>query len=133
MPGKRRKSPSISVGDAGRRLTQIRRARNVTQVQLAEHLGISQGNVSLYERGVVRIPTDLLVKLAEFLRVTSDELLGLKPQPKPIAMKDRRFLRRLELIDRLPKNDRDAILRFINACIGQTRSGQDRTPRQTQS
>jgi len=117
MAAKRRKQSSHQIPDFGHRLTEIRKSRNVTQVELAEHLGITQANVSLYERGEVRIPSDLVVKIARFLHVSSDELLGLQPIAQKPAMKDRRFLRRLEQIDQLPKRDRDAILRLINAVL----------------
>lgn len=123
MPTKRRRIAEDLSAILGQRLAAARQAHNLTQEQLADLLGVSQSNISLYERGVTRIPTDLVVKLATSLRVSSDELLGLAPAARYLAMKDRRILRRLELIDRLPKRDRDVILGVIKACLARVQGG----------
>lgn len=117
MPAKRLKTEASSAADIGPRVLRLRKMRHVTQVQLAAHLGVSQPNVSLYEKGTLRIPTDLLLKITRFLQVSADELLGLSPLPTVPPVKDQRFLRRLPQIDLLPKRDRDAILRLINSCL----------------
>lgn len=50
-PERRARIDAIKAGMAeGERLFELRRARGVTQVDLAERLGVSQGNVSELER-----------------------------------------------------------------------------------
>jgi transcriptional regulator with XRE-family HTH domain len=76
------------MGTIGERLTRLRRERGISQQELAEQLGIAQPNVSDYERGALRLHGELIVKLTEVLKVSSDELLGLtdniaKPGPAP--------------------------------------------------
>jgi len=117
MPAKRLRTETNPAADIGMRVYRLRKLRHVTQVQFAAHLGVSQPNVSHYEKGTLRIPTDLLLKIARFLQVSADELLGLSPLPTMPAVKDQRFLKRLPQIDQLPKRDRDAILRLINSCL----------------
>jgi transcriptional regulator with XRE-family HTH domain len=85
------------------------------QVQLAEALGIDQSLISEYERGVVRVHGALLAGLAKTLRVSADEILGLRPQRSNGSLDlDPRFARRLQQIKRLPKRDKQALLRNID-------------------
>ena len=89
--------------DLGRRIVEVRKARGLTQVEMAERLGTTQSFVSKYERGELRLHGALIIKLAEALRVSTDELLGFagkEPSVKP-AVKDRRLWRRLTAIERL--------------------------------
>ncbi len=62
----------------------------------------------------------MIVRFALALDVSADEILGLaKPKPNGTT-KNRRFLRRLQQIDRLPKRDQDALLRTIDAFLSKT-------------
>ena len=48
----------------------------MTQTQVAEYLGMSQTGYSKYETGENSIPVDVVVKLADFYKTTTDYLLG---------------------------------------------------------
>ena len=101
----------------GLRLARLRKERGFTQVELAEKLAIAQPIVSDYERGRLRPHPDMLTRLASALQVSTDELLGLEQTDEaPIAL-NRRFLRRLQAVDRLPKRDQEALLRTIDAFL----------------
>jgi transcriptional regulator with XRE-family HTH domain len=111
----------VSKRDLGTRLRSLRQQRGITQVELAAAMRLTQSNVSAIERGARGITIHQVVELAKILRVSADEVLGLasatanKGAPAP---KDRRILRRLQLIERLPKRDRQALLRTIDAFLG---------------
>jgi hypothetical protein len=62
----------------------------------------------------------MVAALAKALRSTSDELLGLKEFKDNGIIKDRRFLRRLEQVDRLPRRKKDALLTTIDAFLKQS-------------
>jgi transcriptional regulator with XRE-family HTH domain len=98
----------------GQRLARLRRERGLTQVELAQRLGVAQPVVSDYERGELRLHGQLIVKLTELLGVSSEELLGLKKPTTNGAIKNRRLLRRLQEIERLPRRDQQALLRTID-------------------
>lgn len=100
-----------------RRLRELRKRRGLTQVELAGKVGIDQTLLSTYERGTVRIHGAMVAALAKALRTTTDELLGVKESKENGAIKDRRFLRRLEQIDRLPRRKKDALLTTIDAFL----------------
>lgn len=97
------------------RLVRYRKQRGLTQAQLASLLGIAQPNISSYERGEARPSFDILVQMTQILKVSADQLLGIQTrphEPQP-AMTDRRLIQQLALIDKLPKRDKDALLRTI--------------------
>ena len=102
----------------GQRLCRLRKERGITQVELAQRLGLVQGLVSDYERGKLRIHADLLIRLAQVLEVSGDELLGLTPTPKSEASPQaRRVKRRFDALQKLPKRDQETVLRTIDAFL----------------
>lgn len=61
------------------RLADLRRAKHITQNQLAEAIGTSFQNVSKWENRVTMPDITMLPILAEYFEISVDELLGLKP------------------------------------------------------
>lgn len=57
-------------------LKMLRRAKGITQVQLAELMGVSQSTVCGWETGAVKIPSDKLPRLADLFGCTIDALYG---------------------------------------------------------
>jgi len=64
------------------RIRDLREDRDLKQRQLAEYLNCSQQVYSNYELGQRDIPTDVLIRLADFYHVSIDYLLGQTPNPK---------------------------------------------------
>lgn len=60
----------------GRTIAQLRRNRNMTQMQLADEMGVSFQAVSNWERGQSMPDISKLPELAELFSVTIDHLLG---------------------------------------------------------
>src|SRR5262245_31111584 len=89
------------------RLGRLRREKGITQAEMAERLGISQPIVSDYERGELRLHGELIVKLAEILDCSTDELLGRRERKATAGSSNRRMLRRMQQIELLPKRDRE--------------------------
>lgn len=63
--------------DFGSRLKELRTQAGMTQLQLAQRLGITKSVVSFYELQERTPSPDVLVKLAGIFRVSTDYLLGL--------------------------------------------------------
>lgn len=59
-----------------KRIRDLREDADMTQVQIAKILNCSQRVYSNYERGDIDIPTEILIKLADFHDVSVDYLLG---------------------------------------------------------
>lgn len=60
----------------GKRIRKARQNRELTQAELGRLLGVSQVQVSNYERGVDAVSAWMLSRLAEALRVRPRALLG---------------------------------------------------------
>ena len=59
----------------------------------------------------------MIIRIAMALEISTDECLGLKsPQNKGPNL-NRRFLRRVKQIEKLPKRDQDALIRTIDAFL----------------
>ena len=107
----------------GERLARLRKERGFTQVELAERVELIQAVISDYERGKLRPYADIAARFASALEVSTDELLGLETPAKRAAPLNRRFLRRLQAVDQLPKRDQEALLRTIDAFLSATKAG----------
>ena len=59
-----------------RRIRDLREDSDLTQKSLADYLSCSQVCYSHYEMGKRDIPTDVLIRLADFYRTSTDYLLG---------------------------------------------------------
>lgn len=66
-----------------RRIRDLREDADLTQKQMGEILTCSQRIYSNYECGDVDIPTQILIKLAEFHKTSVDYLLGLTDDKRP--------------------------------------------------
>lgn len=60
------------------RLRELRQDRDLTQKEVAAHLGIDQRVYSTYETGIRSLPIEHLVKLCNYYEVSSDWILGLR-------------------------------------------------------
>jgi transcriptional regulator with XRE-family HTH domain len=118
----------------GERLAALRKARGLTQTQLAEKIGSSQRALSRYEAVADRAPAPVLAALAKALRVTRDELLGVKPLQRASinghgSGEDRRLWKKFQQEMALPEKDRRAVIRLVNSLVetkGRSASGGSR-------
>ena len=103
----------------GGRVAQLRRDQNLTQVQLAQALAISQQMVASYEVGRRRIPVSMLQALAQSLSVDIDSLLGdaskarAKRGPAPV------LARHMERINALPKTQQKFVIQVLETVLAQ--------------
>ena len=59
-----------------RRIRDLREDKDLTQARMGDILSCSQRVYSNYERGDLDIPTEILIKLADFHGVSVDYILG---------------------------------------------------------
>jgi transcriptional regulator with XRE-family HTH domain len=90
----------------------------LTQVQLAEQLGVAQQTMAHYEGGVSRIAVETLAQLASALETTVEDLIGVptkraagKRGPAP------KLQQQLELIQALPKAKQRAIVQVLDSVL----------------
>ena len=58
------------------RIRDLREDRDMSQKEIAQMLGMSQTGYSKYETGENDIPTQILIKLADFYNTSIDYMLG---------------------------------------------------------
>ena len=98
----------------------LRKTHGITQVQLAETLGVSQQAITAYETGQRRVPISMLPLLAETLDTSIEDLIGAparrrsgKRGPAP------KIQQQLEQIGKLPAAKQRAIAQVLDAMLQQ--------------
>jgi len=102
----------------GERLVALRKARGLTQVQLADAAGTTQRAISYYENHEGYPPAPALIELAKALGVTTDTLLGVAPMKArrdDLDEEARRLWRQFRQVGDLPERDQRAVIRLINS------------------
>jgi transcriptional regulator with XRE-family HTH domain len=100
----------------GERMARLRKEQQITQVQMAKLLNISQQHVASYECGRRKIPVAALPKLVKILGVSLEELLGMKsPKAKPGPVSA--FSRQVEQVKLLPKSKQKVVSEMVDAMI----------------
>jgi transcriptional regulator with XRE-family HTH domain len=102
---------------AGLHLQTIRKRRGFTQKELAEKVGLTREAIASYESGRSHILDTTLVELSSALRVSADEILGLKRPENGGGSITRRWAKRLAILDSLPESVRKHILRTLDDLI----------------
>lgn len=108
----------------GAHIAQLRKERGLTQVQLAETLGIAQQQLASYEVGRRKLAVSALAPLAQALSVTIEELVGqpaetskpktkLKPGPVP------KLQQQLDTISALPKQQQRFVMQVLETVLAQ--------------
>ena len=106
----------------GARLADLRRQRGLTQKDLAARVGVEQPFISNYERGELRLHSEVILQIADVLKVSTDELLGRKKIKNNSSPKSARLLKRMERIDQLSATDRRAVLKYLDTLCKTTNS-----------
>ena len=60
------------------RIKELRNENNLSQHALAEQIGVSQKAIDFWEKGINEPKASYIIKLALFLNVTTDYLLGIE-------------------------------------------------------
>jgi len=105
----------------GARVKALRKARGLTQKDLAQKLGVTFGQLNKYESGLNSPSPDLLIALADQLAVTLDHLLtGRKLDDQSIS--NTRLVDRLKIAEEFPIEDQETVIRLLDAMIVQHRA-----------
>lgn len=109
--------PPLIAPDAetvGQRITRIRKALGLTQLQLAERVGISRTLVTDYEIGRLRLNDDMITRFSRALGVSSDTILGLSGNDTFPLEPDLKITKRLRQIEKLPIRQKKSLLLTID-------------------
>ncbi len=101
----------------GQRLAHLRKSRGLTQTELAEQLGTSQTIVSDYEHDQRRLHADMIVRVAQILGASTDEVLGTKILKKSNNTLSLKLTRRMQKIEALPPAKQKNLLQTVDALL----------------
>ena len=59
-------------------IKKLRLSNGITQVELAKHLGVTKQCVSNWENDNIQPSIDMLIKLSDFFKVSTDYMLGIE-------------------------------------------------------
>ncbi|VDA99010.1 hypothetical protein S1OALGB6SA_72 [Olavius algarvensis spirochete endosymbiont] len=109
--------PSVTPKILGFRIAKIRKNRGLTQLELANKIGIRRGLISDYETGRLKLSGELIAHCAMALNVTTDELLGLNSSKFHSRDFSLKFSRRIKQIESLPEFEQKHILKTIDSLV----------------
>lgn len=98
----------IDYKEVGKRIKSRRKQLGLTQKQLGEIVGLSEGSVSRYENGSIKdAPTQKLNDFANALSIEVAWIIGFKPETDKFQLAH-------DLIDRIQEFDDDKSIELIN-------------------
>lgn len=101
----------------GAKVAELRKAEGITQVQMAQLLGVSQQTVNSYEVGRRRIPVSSLPVLASTLGVSMEELIGTPPAAAKKRGPTPKLQQQIERIQRLPKAQQRFVMQTLETLL----------------
>jgi len=99
----------------GKKLTECRKAKDLSQKELAKAFGTSHTTIGKYERDEMTPSIEAAKKLAKILDTTVGYLLGENEQAD--LFKDPAMLKRFQDIATLPEKERECLLTTVDHFI----------------
>lgn len=106
--------------DLGERIRELRKARGMTQSDLAERLGVTQALIASYESARRSVPLRKLCMLAEALGVSIEDCVGQaaprqRRKPGPPSQIERKLME----LEKLPRSEQQFVIRMLDSALAQ--------------
>lgn len=109
---------SSKKGLLGNRIVELRKAKNMSQSDLAKKIGLSYTQVGRYEIKGVQPPAEILKKMADTLDTTVDFIInGASDEKAKASLKDAELLNQFKAVEGMPEKDKSVIKSLIDAYI----------------
>lgn len=107
----------------GKTIAELRKKQDLTQVELAERVGVSQSYLARWERGHAQPRPKALEKLAEALNVTVEELVtgGSAQLEVALGVSDGELVSLLQELQRLNESELEALKTVIRGLLARSR------------
>jgi transcriptional regulator with XRE-family HTH domain len=105
----------------GQRLYALREQAGLSQQQLADRLGLTQRAYAHWERHPVALRAEQLLKLAQALNVSVDDLVGTNGKKKRGTGPAGKMRQLFEAASRLPRSQQQKITAVLEAFIAHNR------------
>ncbi|MEW5745522.1 MAG: helix-turn-helix transcriptional regulator [Nitrospirota bacterium] len=99
-------------------LSKLRKAKGLTQEDLAKKIGVGIAQMRRYEKGASSPTLEVIKGMAKTLGVSADELIfGENEGVAPSRILDKKLLEQFETIARLNPHDKEALMTVIESVI----------------
>ncbi|MDB6375251.1 helix-turn-helix domain-containing protein [Photorhabdus bodei] len=99
------------------RLKMLREARGLTQSRLAEMIEVLPRVYNRWERGHIVPQLESLIKLADVLQVSLDELVGRRETSKDVKIRNHILHERWQQADSLSDEEQKALIMVIDSFV----------------
>jgi transcriptional regulator with XRE-family HTH domain len=107
------------------RIQSLRKLAGLTQVELAEKIGVSKSQYIRYESKDVQPPANIMNKLADALGTSVDFLIsGDKNEKAKASLKNSELIQRFKEVDSLPEDEQGVLIKIISAYVRDYRAKQ---------
>ena len=102
----------------GKNIKKIREQRGLLQKDVAAAAGLHPANYNKTEKGEREPSIEALDKIAKLFGMTVDEIIHFEGKmPKDVKIKDKTVNEKLQLIDQLEEEDKNAVYRIIDGML----------------
>jgi len=102
------------------RLKLFRTERKITQARLAELLEVDPRVYNRWERGLATPQFETIIKIADILNVSIDELAGRKEPTKELQLHNHELQSLYQQVDDLSDEDQQALVLVIDSFVKKT-------------
>ena len=99
------------------RLRLLREARNLSQVRLSELLGVDPRAYNRWEKGASAPHLDTVIKIADVMQVSLDELVGRKAISEDVKVHNHALHALWQKADLLPDSDQQALIAVLDSFV----------------
>ena len=104
--------------DLGERIRELRKARGLTQNELAERLGVTQALIASYESARRSVPLRKLCVLTEVLGVSIEEVVGqVAPKQRRKPGPPSQIERKLMELEKLPRSEQQFVMKMLDNAL----------------
>ena len=108
---------ALDMSNFAERLKQLRTERKLTQGRLAELLDVGLRVYHRWENGDATPHLDTLVKIADVLHISADELLGRSAVQPEHQIHNHELHKLYRQVDQLPDEDQQALLIVLDSLV----------------
>ncbi|ELR71340.1 hypothetical protein C900_02841 [Fulvivirga imtechensis AK7] len=105
----------------GEKITKLRKEKKLSQIDIANAIGVSRDAISKYERGDIVPSVENAKKIALTLGVSLDYLVSEEEQQEAI---DNKMMQRIKEIQKLSEADQQNIISVIDAFVRDSKTKQ---------
>lgn len=106
----------------GKNIKKIREQKGLMQKEVATAAGIHASNYSKIEKGEREPSIAALDKIAKLFQMSVDEVIHFEGKmPKEVKIKDKTVSEKLQLIEQLEDEDKQAVYRIIDGMLTKTK------------